>query len=107
MQQHGSKYFAHGPPPPLILGMGSLGQNSTFQNMVMLHIKLKKITNATFLTWLPVDPPTPTLGMALVGRNSTFPQHGHVAYQTKDNQDCSNMVANILPKDPPADPRNG
>ena len=58
-------------------------------------------------TWLPVDPLPPTLGMAPVGRNSTFPQHGHVAYQTKDNQDCSTMVANILPEDPPADPRDG
>ena len=28
MQQHGSKYFARKPPPTL--GMGLIGQNSTF-----------------------------------------------------------------------------
>ena len=31
------------PPEP---GVGSKGQNSTFQNMVMLHIKLNGFTNA-------------------------------------------------------------
>ena len=34
-------------------------------------------------------------------QNSTFSEHGHVAYQIKDNHECSNMVANILPADPP------
>ena len=29
------------PPPPPTLGIGSIGQNSFFQNMVMSHIKLK------------------------------------------------------------------
>ena len=52
MQPHGSKYFAHTPPPtpiPLTLGVGSKGKNSFFHNMAMLHIKLKEITNAA--TW--------------------------------------------------------
>ena len=44
-------------------------------------------------------PPT-TLGIGSVGQNSTFSEHGHVAYQIKENQECSNMVANILPSDP-------
>ena len=28
-------------------------------------------------------------------------EHGHVAYQIKENHNCSNMVANILSADPP------
>ena len=30
MQQHGSKYFARRPHPPPTLGMGSIGQMTTF-----------------------------------------------------------------------------
>ena len=37
------------PPHPLTLGLGSKGQNKLFHNMVMLHIKLKRIKNAA--TW--------------------------------------------------------
>ena len=45
---------------PLTLGLGSKGQNSTsFQNMVMLHIKLKDMTHAA--TWLQIlYPQTPS-----------------------------------------------
>ena len=64
--------------------------------MVMLHIKLKRITNAA--TWLPSNP---TLGMGLAGKNSTFLEHGHVAVQIKENHKCSNMAANTLLADPP------
>ena len=28
--------------------------------------------------------------------NSTFSEHGHVAYQIKENHECSNMVPNIM-----------
>ena len=48
---------------------------------------------------LPADPPF-NLQMGSVGQNSTFSEHSHVAYQIKENQECSNMVANILPADP-------
>ena len=34
-------------------------------------------------------------------QNPTFSEHGHVAYQIKDNHECSNMEENILPADPP------
>ena len=44
-------------------------------------------------------PPPPTLGIGSVGRNSLFSEHGHVAYQIKENKECSNMVANILHAD--------
>ena len=33
------------------------------------------------------------------GKNLTFTEYGHVAYQMKANDPCSNMVANILPTD--------
>ena len=40
-------------------------------------------------------------------KNSTFSGHSHVAYQIEWNHKRSNMVANILPANPPADPRVG
>ena len=50
---------------------------------------------------LPKDPnPAPDPGLGSNGQNSTFTEHGHVAYQIKENDKCSNMVANILPADP-------
>ena len=39
--------------------------------------------------------------MGSAGQTSTFSEHGHVAYQIKQNHECSNMVANILPTDTP------
>ena len=41
----------------------------------------------------------PTPGMRPVGQDSTFSEHGHVAYQIKENHECSNKVPNILPAD--------
>ena len=35
------------------------------------------------------------------GQNLTFSEYGHVAYQTKADNVCSNMVAYILPTDTP------
>ena len=104
MQQHGSKYFAHRPPPTL--GMRSVGHNSTFQNMVMLHIKLKSIMKTA--TWLPADPPPPPPDPrdgVCWSKFMFFTEHGHVAYQIKEKYKCSNMVASFasrpqLPKDP-------
>ena len=34
------------------------------------------------------------------GQNSTLSEYGHVAYQIKGDDACSNMVANSLPIDP-------
>ena len=42
--------------------------------------------------------------MGSKGQIATFSEHCHVAYQIKGNQVCSNMVANILPADPPMPP---
>ena len=37
-----------------------------------------------------------------------FSEYGHGAYQIKENHECSNMVANILPAYPlPQNPRDG
>ena len=48
MQQHGSKYFVGRPdsPPTPTLWWGQKVKIQNFQNMVMLHIKLKGIMNA-------------------------------------------------------------
>ena len=39
--------------------------------------------------------------MGSVGQNSFFSEHGHVAYQIKENHQCSNMVTHILLADTP------
>ena len=44
--------------------------------------------------------PPDSLGMRSIGQKSTFTEHDHVAYQIKENHECSNMVTNILPEDP-------
>ena len=36
------------------------------------------------------------------GQNQTLSEYGHVAYQIKADNFCSNMVANILPTDTPS-----
>ena len=57
------------------------------------------------------DPPS-TLGMGS-GQNSAFTEHHQVMLymKLKENQDCSNMLANILPADltypHPPDPGDG
>ena len=43
----------------------------------------------------PLDP-----GYGSIGQNSVFSEHVHVTYQIKENQECSNMVANISTTDP-------
>ena len=71
----------------------------------MLHMKFKRITIAAtryqkhvfcLHTPSPRSPPPLTLGMGSVGQNTAFSEHGHVAYQIKENYNCSNMVPNIL-----------
>ena len=73
-----------------------------FQNIVMLHIKLKGITGAATCNMvaniMPTDPPPNPGGQKV--KNSTFSEHGHIAYNIKSNHKCSNMVANILPTAP-------
>ena len=83
------------PPPPSSLGVESQGQKIYFsQNMVMLHIKLTGIRNAWYFAHIPL----PWGGVKR--SNANVSEYGHVAYQIKGNDACSNMVANILPADP-------
>ena len=49
-------------------------------------------------------PPPPTLGMGSIGQDSAFSEQSHIAYQIKENHECSNMVAIILPSDPSPTP---
>ena len=42
-----------------------------------------------------------------VGLKFIFSEYGHVAYQIKGNDACSNMAVNILPVDTPTAPRAG
>ena len=72
-----------------------------FSDMVMLHIKLNGITKYIIML---ADILPQILPLRLWGskdQNATFLEHGHVAYQIKGNQKCSNIVANILPAEPP------
>ena len=92
-----------------------------FQNMVMLHIKLKGITKCSNIVAnilhadpYPLSPPRPWVWVNMSNfnphdhrggcQNSTFSEHGHVAYQIKENYKCSNMVENIFPADPSTPP---
>ena len=44
--------------------------------------------------------PPPPLEIWSIGHKSTFSEHGHVAYQIKDNHEMQQHGTNILPADP-------
>ena len=118
-------------PTPATLGVGSVGQNSTFSEHGHVAYQIQKnqkcssmvantmpkglkgimkcsntVANILSADLYPsLQTPPPTLGMGSVGQNSTFSEHGHVGYQIKENHKCSNMVANILPTDTLTRPR--
>ena len=66
MQQHASKYRARKTPPTL--GMGLIGQNSTFSEdgHVAYQFKGNNKCNSTVANILPADPQT--LGMGSIGQ---------------------------------------
>ena len=90
--KHGTEYFACRPPSPKETGDGVDIQ--PFQNMVMLHIKLKGVKMQQYGSKYS------NLGMGSIGQNLPFSGYGQVAYQIEGNQECSNMVANMLPTTP-------
>ena len=83
--------------------MGPRPKLNFFQNMVMLHIKLKLTTLAA--TWqqifCPQTHPRPR-GWGQKVKIYLLPESSHVAYQIKADDAGSNMVANILPTDTPS-----
>ena len=104
MQQHVSTYFASPPA----LGMGSIGQNSTFNEHghVAYRIKGNRECNNMVRIFCPQTtlPPTSTLRIGSIDQKSSFTEHGHVTYQIDWYHECSNMVANSLPADPTKPP---
>ena len=53
--------------------------------------------------FLPADTPPPYYPDPMDGVSMskfTFSEHGHVTYQIKENQECTNMVANSFRTDP-------
>ena len=68
--------------------------------MAMLHIKGKHKCSSFVSNSLPIDLPDPR-GMGSIGQKSTFSEQSHVAYQIKENDECSNIVANNLLAEPP------
>ena len=102
------------PIPTPTLGKGPQGKILRFQNMVMLHIKLKRITKCSNMvanilpTDLPSPPPSlPHPGIGSTGHTKIF--QNMVTFHIKfiGIRKCSNMVANILPADPPTCPPRG
>ena len=68
---------------PLTLRLQPKGQNSIFRNLVMLHIKLKRITNAaTYMHTLCTCTHPRPLGW---GQWSFFSKNSNVAYKIKGN----------------------
>ena len=97
--QHGSKYYAHRPPPPD--PGGQKVKNSTLLEHGHIAYNIKgnhKCSNmvANILPAAPHPSPDPRVKRS----NLTFAEHDHVAYQIKGNCECSSMVANILPAAP-------
>ena len=68
-----------------------------------MHILLKGTTKCSNMAAnilhgnpKPHPPPHPHPRGGVSRSNSTFSKHGHAAYQIKENQECNNMVANII-----------
>ena len=82
MPQHGRKYFTRRPLPPLqTLGTGSVGQNSTFTELVYIACQIKENDEYSNMVAniLPAYP-APPFRMGSFSQNSTFSEHGNVAY---------------------------
>ena len=80
-------------------GDGAEAKIKLFQNMVMLHIKLKQTTLAA--AWKQIFCPQTHPQPRGWDQTISFSESSHVAYQIKADDAGSNMVANILPTDTP------
>ena len=110
MRQQGSKYFACRPPPPDHNwdGINWSKFNFSEHDHVAYQIKENQECSNMVANILPADhPPDPGDGVDRSKFNffrtwsCCISEHGHVAYQFKGNHECSNMVRNVLPADPP------
>ena len=81
---------------PLTLGSG-LKSQTFFLKEVMSHIKFKVMECRAQGNQTHPQP----LGWDQKVKFSTCSEYGHVAYQIKGNDACSNMVANICPSTHP------
>ena len=66
------------------LGGAAEAKIKLFQNMVMLHIKLRLTTLTAIANILPTDKPS-TQGVGSKGQTISFSESSHVAYQIKRN----------------------
>ena len=84
--------------PRSTLGVGLKVKIQLIENMVMLHMKLNKITKAPTCKYFGRKSLLPA--PLTLWSKSTCSEHGCVAYQIKGNHKCSSVVAKILPADP-------
>ena len=98
---------AYPPPPhPQTLGMGSIGQKSTFSEhghvayQIKGNYKMQQHGRKIFACR-----PTPlTLGLESKGQISSFSEHGHVAYQIKGNHEMQQHGSKYFGCTPPPSP---
>ena len=127
-------FAAYPPPPPLTLAMGLIGQNSSFSEHSHVAYQIKQQYGCKYLPATPHPTPLGSKGQNSTfsripppdpGIKIDFSEHVHVAHQNKVNHEmqqygsryfapvtnqikgnhkCSNMVANIIPAEPPPPP---
>ena len=114
MQQHVRKYFVRPLPPPPNLGVGSVGQNSTFPEYVHIAYQFKKGSRMQqdgskyFACRPPIPPTLLTLGMGSISRISTSSGHNHAIYQIKGNNEMQQHGSKYFAcRHPPSDPVDG
>ena len=67
-------------PPPHTLGIGSIGQKSTFSEVGHVACQIKENHEMQQNGSKYFYRRTTTLGVGSIGQNSTFSEQGHVAY---------------------------
>ena len=84
--------------PHSTLGVGLKVKIQLIENMVMWHMKLKRIAKAATCKYFGRKSPLPA-PLTLWSKVNLF-RTNRVAYQIKGNHKCSSVVANILPANP-------
>ena len=76
---------------------GAKAKIKLFQNMVMLHIKLKLNAGSNMVANILPKDTLATQGVGSKGQTIYFSESSHVAYQIKADDTGSNMVAQTHP----------